>query len=69
MYEYEDQKTLAAKITGFRNSGMMNEAILLCQQATIQYPNNSFFPKLLGDIYRQIGQFSKSAEEYLKTLK
>ena len=50
---YEEQKAIAAEITGLRNLGMMEDAIGMCQKAARQFPNDSFFPKLLGDMYRQ----------------
>lgn len=66
---YEEQKAIASEITDLRNSGRMTAAIEMCRQAALQFPNDSFFPKLLGDMYRQGGQFGEAAEEYLKTLK
>lgn len=66
---YEEQRTIAAELTRLRNLGMINEAIVLCQQTALQFPDDSFFPKLLGDMYRQIGQFGEAAEQYLKTLR
>ncbi len=65
---YEEQKAIAAEITGLRNLGMMEDAIGMCQKAARQFPNDSFFPKLLGDMYRQGGRFEEAAEEYLKIL-
>ncbi len=65
---YEEQKAIAAEITGLRNLGMMEDAIGMCQKAARQFPNDSFFPKLLGDMYRQGGRFEAAAEEYLKIL-
>ena len=47
---------------------MMEDAIGMCQKAARQFPNDSFFPKLLGDMYRQGGRFEEAAEEYLKIL-
>lgn len=66
---YEEQKTIAVEITNLRNSGMVEDAIAMCQQAVRQFPENSFFTKLLGDMYRQNRQFQEAAEEYLKMLK
>ena len=65
---YEEQKTIAVEITNLRNSGMVEDAIAMCQQAVRQFPENSFFTKLLGDMYRQNRQFQEAAEEYLKML-
>lgn len=66
---YERQKGAAAEITGLRNSGRVDEAIEMCRQAALQFPEDSFFAKLLGDMYRQNGRFQEAAEEYLKMLK
>lgn len=63
---YEEQKAIASEITGLRNSGMMDDAIEVCRHAALQFPDDSFFPKLLGDMYRQDGQFQEAAKEYLK---
>lgn len=65
---YEGQEALA-EIKRLRSSGRMKEAILLCQKISLQYPDNSFFHKLLGDMYRQEGCFEKAVEEYLKMLR
>lgn len=66
---YEEQKILASEIAKLRNTGMIDNAIELCRQAALQFPNDSLFPKVLGDIYRQNGWFQEAAVEYLKTLK
>ncbi|MCI8296708.1 MAG: HAMP domain-containing histidine kinase [Lachnospiraceae bacterium] len=69
MYDmYEEQRRLADKITEFRTSDRPDEAIALCQQAISQFPDNSFFPKLEGDICRQYKRFSQAARAYLKML-
>lgn len=66
---YEEQKGAAAEITSLRNSGRVEEAIEKCRHAALRFPEDSFFAKLLGDMYRQNGQFQEAAEEYLKMLK
>ena len=65
---YEEQKLLGDQITKLRYSDQPDEAIELCQKAAIQFPSNSFFPKLQGDICRQYGRFSQSAQAYLEML-
>lgn len=65
---YDEQRLLADSITKFRFSDQPDEAITLCQQAMLQFPANSFFPKLQGDICRQYGRFSQAAQAYLKML-
>lgn len=65
----EEQKAIAAEITDLRNSGMMDDAIRMCQQAADLFPHNSFFPKLLGDMYRQGERYEEAADEYLKMLR
>lgn len=65
----EGQKAIAAEITQYRNSGNYKEALALCRQATEQFPDNSFFPKLSGDIHRQVGLYDAASENYITTLK
>lgn len=65
---YEEQRLLADEITKFRFSNQPDKAIALCQQAMLQFPTNSFFPKLQGDICRQYGRFSQAAQAYLKMM-
>lgn len=65
---YEEQKSLADEITKFRFSAQPDEAIALCHQAMQRFPDNSFFPKLEGDICRQYERFSHAAQAYLKML-
>ncbi len=64
----EEQRLLANEITRFRFSDQPDEAIALCQQAMSQFPANSFFPKLQGDICRQYKRFPQAAQAYLKML-
>ena len=65
---YEEQKILADKITQLRFSAQPEEAIALCRQAIQRFPENSFFPKLEGDICRQYKKFPQAARAYLKML-
>ncbi len=67
-YMYEEQRFLADEITKFRFSGQPDEAIAICRQAMLQFPENSFFPKLEGDICRQYKKFPQAAQAYLKML-
>lgn len=66
---YEEERLLANEITKLRLSDQPDKAIALCQQAMSQFPANSFFPKLQGDIYRQYKRFPQAAQAYLKMLK
>lgn len=66
---YEEERLLADEITKLRLSDQPDKAITLCQQAMAQFPTNSFFPKLEGDICRQYGKFSQAARAYLKMLR
>lgn len=65
---HEEQRVFAAEIARLRNSGLLEEAKSLSQKAALQFPDSSFFHKLLGDIYRQTGQFQEASDEYLKML-
>ncbi len=65
---YEEQRLLADEITKFRFADQPDEAITLCRQAMLQFPGNSFFPKLQGDVCRQYGRYSQAAQAYLKML-
>lgn len=66
---YEEERLLANEITKSRLSDQPDKAIALCQQAMAQFPANSFFPKLQGDIYRQYKRFPQAAQSYLEMLK
>ncbi len=66
---YEEERLLANEITKLRLSDQPDKAIALCQQAMAQFPANSFFPKLQGDIYRQYKKFPQAAQSYLEMLK
>ena len=65
---YEEQRLLANTITKLRFSDQPDEAIALCYQGMSQFPANSFFPKLQGDICRQYERFPQAAQAYLKML-
>lgn len=65
---YEEQRLLANTITKLRFSDQPDEAIALCHQGMSQFPANSFFPKLQGDICRQYERFPQAAQAYLKML-
>ncbi len=65
---YEEQRLLADTITKLRFSDQPDEAIALCHQGMSQFPTNSFFPKLQGDICRQYERYPQAAQAYLKML-
>lgn len=63
-----DVKAMAEEITAKRYSGDLDAAIRQCEEAASRFPQNSFFPKIAGDMYRQNGQFEQAAEQYLRML-
>lgn len=65
---FDEQRLLADEITTLRYAGRTDEAIALCQKAELRFPDNSFFPKLQGDICRQNGRFPQAAQAYLNML-
>lgn len=65
---YKKRQEYADSISLLRTKGNLSDAIEKCIAATIEFPNNNFFYKILGDMYMQIGDFPRASSSYLEHL-
>lgn len=65
----ENRDDCAQKISEFRRAGNVDEAITLCLYATQMFSSDSFFYKILGDLYLQKNEYKKAALSYSDSLK
>lgn len=66
---YENQKMYSENIFKLRYSENLEQAISECIQATKLFPTNNFFYRILGDLYKQIGNIESAFDAYLEHLK
>jgi len=67
--EHATQKTYADTISELRYSGKLEQAISECIKATESFPTNNFFYRILGDLYKQIGNMESAFNAYLEQIK
>jgi len=60
---------VSSRISDFRNSGNIREAIKVATEAIDAFPDSYFFPKVGGDLFFQIGDYSSASKLYLQFLK
>jgi signal transduction histidine kinase len=65
----QDKNQYAKNISILRYDGKINEAITQCKIATVEYPTDNFFFKILGDLYMDIDCYEEAASAYLENLK
>lgn len=65
----QDKNQYAQNISILRYDGKINEAIIQCKIATVEYPTDNFFFKILGDLYMDIDHYEEAASAYLENLK
>jgi signal transduction histidine kinase len=51
-----------------RAQGRLGEAIELCERIAKERPSNYFYPKILGDLYFQEGDYDSAAKSYIDFL-
>ena len=66
---YISQKTYADTISELRSSGKLEQAIAECIKATKAFPDNNFFYRILGDLYRQNGNMESAFNAYFEQIK
>ena len=65
----QDKNQYAQNISILRYDGKISEAITQCKIATVEYPTDNFFFKILGDLYMDIEHYEEAASAYLENLK
>lgn len=65
----EERKKYSMKISKLRYDHEIDEAILVCKEASNKFPTDNFFYKLQGDLYIQLGNYDKAFFCYLEQLK
>jgi signal transduction histidine kinase len=65
---YPDSTDLERRIRALRELGQLSEAIALCKGAAERNPGSLFYPKILGDLYFQQGDYDSASDSYLDFL-
>lgn len=63
------EKAYSNEIYQLRFQGLIENAIIKCQEAISNYPDNNFFYKILGDLFVQKGDYENASSAYIHQLK
>ena len=61
----EEQKIYSQKIYNLRQSGRINEAITVCNEAIKKFGDSNFYYKIHGDLLFENKEFDKALDSYL----
>jgi signal transduction histidine kinase len=62
-------REISSRISHFRNLGNLSEAISLCKEAEIRFPDDYFYPKIAGDLYFQKEDYEAASKSFIDFLK
>ena len=66
--EYQRENIFSEEIMRLRYAKKLDDAVLKCKEAIMEFPDNNFFYKILGDIYLQMEEYQLAAHAYLENL-